>query len=145
MLVRDPNSPEFNDRKLAADIVKRRYEIRTEEGPTKLNIEKLNEGEEIPIIPEGWTPAKTTKTEIEKAEGKETGGDGDGKKVVTSSNKTIDEIVKEWNKDKLERYEAYGKNKNNSAYRRFVRVQGTAKQKEIEALGGNPNLISLEY
>jgi hypothetical protein len=143
MLVRDPNSPAFNDRKLAADIVKRKYEIRTEEGPTKLNIEKLNEGEEIPIIPGGWTPAKTTKSEIEKAEGKE--GGGDGKKVTTSENKTIDEMVKKWNKDKLDRYEAYGKNKNNSQYKRFVRIQGKAKQKEIEAMGGDPNLISLEY
>jgi len=143
MLVRDPNSPAFNDRKLASEIVKRRYEIRTEEGPTELNIQKLNEGEETPIIPEGWTRAKTTKTEIEKAEGKQSGGDG--KKVTTSGNKTIDDIVKKWNEDKLARYEAYGKNKNNSQYKRFVRIQGKAKQKEIEDLGGNPNLISLAY
>lgn len=143
MLVRDPNSPAFNDRKLASEIVKRRYEIRTEEGPTELNIQKLNEGEETPIIPEGWTRAKTTKSEIEKAERKE--GGGDGKKVTTSGNKTIDDIVKKWNGDKLDRYEAYGKNKNNSQYKRFVRIQGKAKQKEIKDLGGDPNLISLEY
>ena len=146
-MVKDPNSPAFMNREVALSLINNKYlEYNDDTGLREIRFDKINEQYDNPIIPEGWTPSTTTKQQIAKSKGKkESGGDGDGKKVTTSGNKTIDKIVKQWNKDKLDRYEAYGKNKNNSQYKRFVRIQGKAKQKEIEALGGNPNLISLEY
>ena len=145
-MVKDPNSPAFRNREVALSLINNKYlEYNDETGLREIRFDKINEQYDNPIIPKGWTPSTTDKKQIEKAKAKEGGGDGDGKKVNTSGNKTVDAIVKKWNEDKLERYEAYGKNKNNSAYRNYVRIQGRAKQKEIEALGGNPNLISLEY
>jgi len=93
-LIRDPNNVAFNDRETALSIIKNKYLIPSEEGPRKINFAKINEQYENPLIPEGWTPSTTTKSEIEKGKEKE---DKEKKKV----NLTPQEgIVERWKNQK---------------------------------------------
>ena len=93
-LIRDPNSVAFNDRETALSIIKNKYLIPSEEGPRKINFAKINEQYENPLIPEGWTPSTTTKSEIKKAKEKE---DKEEKKVNLTPQ---EEIVERWENQK---------------------------------------------
>ncbi len=81
------NSRAYNDRRMAMDIVKSKYEKYTEKGVT-ININALNFNEKAKIVPDKWTPSTPTIDQIKKKEIK--------KKQSASNvyNKLLDKIKK---------------------------------------------------
>ena len=69
-LVGNVNSPAYNDRVKAVEIVKNKYQKAKEGGGFELNIDQVNFNEETPIMPKGWTPGTPTKEQVEKKEKK---------------------------------------------------------------------------
>tara|TARA_R110000782_G_scaffold111312_2_gene201049 strand:- start:768 stop:2093 length:1326 start_codon:yes stop_codon:yes gene_type:complete len=67
VLIKDTDSLAFNNRAIALDIVKKKYSKRNDDGTFNINITKINAGEEEKLVPEGWTPAKSTEVEIDKS------------------------------------------------------------------------------
>ena len=61
------NSRAYNDRRMAMDIVKSKYEKYTEKGVT-ININALNFNEKDKIVPDKWTPSTPTVSQIKKKE-----------------------------------------------------------------------------
>lgn len=67
VLIKDTDSLAFNNRAIALDIVKKKYSKRNNDGTFNIDITKINAGEEEKLVPEGWTPAKSTEVEIDKS------------------------------------------------------------------------------
>jgi len=133
-LIRDPNSVAFNDRETALSIIKNKYLIPTEEGPRKLNFAKINEQYENPLIPEGWTPSTTTKSEIKKAKEKEDKGE---KKVNLTP---IEEHVERWEEQKQKIKDKYKGMPKLIALE--IKKQKKTFEKQMNDLKGNINLLT---
>lgn len=133
-LIRDPNSVAFNDRETALSIIKNKYLIPTEEGPRKLNFAKINEQYENPLIPEGWTPSTTTKSQIEKSKEKE---DKEKKKVNLTPQ---EDVVERWKNQKQKIKDKYkGMPKLIDLE---IRKQKKLFEKQMNDLKGNINLLT---
>lgn len=65
-LVGNVNSPAYNDRNMALQIVKDRYQKAKEGGGTTINIDRVNFNEDTPIMPKDWTPTTPTEEQVEK-------------------------------------------------------------------------------
>ena len=59
------NSPAYNDRRMAMEIVKAKYEKYTPKGVT-INIDAVNFNEKNKIMPDDWTPSTPTPDQIKK-------------------------------------------------------------------------------
>ena len=59
------NSPAYNDRRMAMEIVKAKYEKYTPKGTT-INIDAVNFNEKNKIMPDDWTPSTPTPDQIKK-------------------------------------------------------------------------------
>jgi len=133
-LIRDPNSVAFNDRETALSIIKNKYLIPTEEGPRKLNFAKINEQYENPLIPEGWTPSTTTKSEIKKSKEK---NDKEEKKVNLTPQ---EELVERWKNQKQKIKDKY------KGMPKLIALKITQKKKEfvkqMKDLKGDINLLT---
>lgn len=65
-LVGNVNSPAYNDRNMALQIVKDRYQKAKEGGGTAINIDRVNFNEDTPIMPKDWTPSTPTEEQVEE-------------------------------------------------------------------------------
>lgn len=65
-LVKNVKSPAYNDRNMALQIVKDRYQKAKEGGGTTINIDRVNFNEDTPIMPKDWTPSTPTEEQVEK-------------------------------------------------------------------------------
>lgn len=85
------------------------------------------------ILPTGWTPADPKGGN--KGSGAKTTGTGNTGKV------TLKSLLDSWNKKRDNLLKRYGGNRNNTAYKRQIRLQGNTVKKQYEVLGGNPDDI----
>ena len=76
------NSRAYNDRRMAMEIVKAKYEKYTEKGPT-INIDAVNFNEKNKIMPDDWTPSTPTTEQVKKKKEEE----------KRSAQNVIDELV----------------------------------------------------
>ena len=86
------------------------------------------------ILPKGWTPADP-----------KGGNTGSGAKKTGTGNTgkvTLKSLLDSWNKTRESLFKKYGSNKNNTAYKRQIRLQGNSVKKQYAVLGGNPDDIN---
>lgn len=66
-MINNVNHRAYNNRRLALDIVRDKYQKVTDEG-IKININAVNFNEKKKIMPDNWTPTTPTKKEIDEVE-----------------------------------------------------------------------------
>jgi hypothetical protein len=86
------------------------------------------------ILPKGWTPADP--------KGGNTGSGAKNKGAGNTGKVTPKSLLDSWNKTRKDLLERYGSNKNNTAYKNQLRLQGNSVKKQYEVLGGNPDDIN---
>lgn len=86
------------------------------------------------VLPKGWTPADP--------KGGDTGSEANKKGAGNTGKVTLKSLLDTWNETRQELFERYGENKNNTAYKNQIRLQGNSVKKQYEVLGGNPDDIN---